>query len=484
MSGETTAPADVPRAEIQARIFDAGAMVEQPFAGGRGSILLGGRYGYTGFLLSKVAPDYSLGYWDYQARLAYRVTPTDTISLFAFGAYDRLTNELRRANLLDVQFHRLDLRWDHRDEDTRARLALTASADHEANGEDRVDGAVSDATRRGLRLRGEIAHRFAAFRLRAGADVGLERFTDDRVTLGGRSFAYDPRNDLVSGAWVDLVARPARGVEIVPGLRVDLFRTRGDLELVADPRLAVRFRLGRGVSLVSAVGVAHQVPTASIPVPGRAVGGLEGAPLQEAYQASEALELALPSYVFVKLTAFAARIHVPRYGTAAENHGLEVFVRRDFTKTLGFLLSYTLARTSRPGSLTGLSEFDRTHVLSAVLGYDLGAGFRLGVRGFFETGRPYVQRCPYPSCSPGPVPAIDAPYPYVATGRMPSFFRFDARFEKRWTFGERWIAATLEWFNATLSTEPDYVAWDPMLGSKVIRRSALTLPSLGVEAGY
>ncbi len=85
MADETTEPSTVGRAEAQARVFDAGAMVEQPFADQRGSVLLGGRYGYTGALLSLVAPDYSLGYWDYQARLAYRVADHDRVSAFAFG---------------------------------------------------------------------------------------------------------------------------------------------------------------------------------------------------------------------------------------------------------------------------------------------------------------------------------------------------------------------------------------------------------------
>ena len=90
MSGETTAPSPVARAEAQARVFDAGAMIEQPFANGRGSALLAGRYSYTQALLALVAPEYGLGYWDYQARLAYNTSPRDRLSVMAFGAYDHL----------------------------------------------------------------------------------------------------------------------------------------------------------------------------------------------------------------------------------------------------------------------------------------------------------------------------------------------------------------------------------------------------------
>jgi len=95
MAGDTTSPSSVGRAEAQARIFDAGAMVEEPFAGGRGSALVAARYSYTQALLSLVAPDYELGYWDYQARLAYRLSSKDRVMLFGFGAFDHLRNKAR-----------------------------------------------------------------------------------------------------------------------------------------------------------------------------------------------------------------------------------------------------------------------------------------------------------------------------------------------------------------------------------------------------
>jgi hypothetical protein len=95
-----------------ARVFDAGAFVELPFAGGRGSALVGGRYSYTQALLALVAPDFALGYWDYQARVAYAVGQHQRLSLFAFGALDRLEKTGQPAPLFDTYFHRLDARWE------------------------------------------------------------------------------------------------------------------------------------------------------------------------------------------------------------------------------------------------------------------------------------------------------------------------------------------------------------------------------------
>ncbi|MGZ3424268.1 MAG: TonB family protein [Polyangiales bacterium] len=482
MAGETTAPRREPHAEAQARIFDAGAMAEQPFDGGKGSALVGARYGYTGFIISKVAPDYSLGYWDYQARIAHTIGERDTLSVFAFGGYDHLSNVAAGRDLFDVQFHRVDLRWDRTSSEGRSRVAATFAYDHTLNAPDDAGPSGSTSTTRGLRLRAELDRRVGkGLRLRAGADVGFDRFSAEEQQIGQRVLGFGARTDAYGGAWIDLVARPSHLIEIVPGFHFDVFRARGETFLAPDPRLATRFRLGEGVALVSAFGVAHQLPTVTVPVPGRTLNGLEAAQ-QEAYQASESIEVALPSHMLAKVTAFVSRIRVPHFGVAARNYGGELFVRRDFSERFGGFLSYTLSRTERPGTYFGVSEFDRTHVLSLVLGYDLGRGFRIGTRAFFESGRPYVTQCPTPDC--GPAPAPQTSFPYVQTGRLPAFFRIDVRFEKRWTFEHgRWFAATFEWFNATLSKEAEGLDWTPA-GLRPDQRSALTLPSIGVEAGY
>ena len=79
-----------PHGELSARVYDANAFVETPFDAGRGAVAVGGRYAYTGPLVSVVVPHYSLGYWDYQVRASHRVGDRDTVTLFAFGAHDEL----------------------------------------------------------------------------------------------------------------------------------------------------------------------------------------------------------------------------------------------------------------------------------------------------------------------------------------------------------------------------------------------------------
>jgi hypothetical protein len=464
MAGETSAPRDVARGEAQARVFDASGLVETPFANGRGSAAIGGRYSYMGAILAAVAPDYGLGYGDAQARIGYAVSDRDTVSLFAFSAFDKLTNEALKRTLFDISFHRIDLRWDRRTEGGRIRVAATLGADRALATDEGRDDRGTFATSKSARVRLELDQRIArGLRLRAGGDLGVERFENDRDPR----FSSASRTDAIGGVFLEAIARASSRIELVPGVRVDVARSRGEDFIFVDPRFASRVRVAEGVAWISAFGVAHQLPTAVVRVPGIPPGALELSP-QQAFQMSQGIEVALPEKMLAKVTAFRTRL-LGR-DVQGNNYGVEIFLRRDFTERLGGFLSYTFSRTERwANGDVFVSGFDRTHVLSLVLGYNLGRGFRVGGRLYYSSGRPYFVSCGGVTCE----------------GRMPPFSRVDLRFEKRWTFTSgSWIAGTFEWFNALLSREAEYAEWNPQTGVTVFRRSPLTIPSVGVEAGF
>jgi TonB family protein len=483
MAGETTPPSTVARGEAQARIFDAGGMAEQPFASGNGSALVGGRYGYTGALLSFVAPDYSLQYWDYQARLAYRVSEHERLSAFSFGAYDFLRNEKIGRTLFNVEFHRLDLRWDRETDGGRMRLGATLASDKTLDAVENARDQGTGSKSRGARIRFEIDQRMASgVRARGGADVGVDRFDVDRQQQGNRTVPFPAHTDVYGGAYLDFVTRPAPRVELVPGFRFDLFRVRDQTVVAPEPRLASRVGVASGIAWISALGVTHQVPTFVVPIPGSNVSRFDVSS-QEVWQASEAIEAALPWRLLAKATAFRNVVFLVDGSGRQYNHGIELFLRRDFTERLGGFVSYTLSRADRYlGNARELSTFDRPHVLSVVLGYDLGKGFRAGGRYVVMSGRPYELPCPTPECVSVSPPTMT--FPYLHSGRFPAFSRLDVRFEKKWRFDSgAWIAATFEWFNALLARELDTAFLTPQ-GIAFTGRSPLTLPSIGVEAGY
>jgi hypothetical protein len=484
LAGETTAPSDHSRAEAQARIFDASAVVEQPFAEGRGSAVLGGRYSYTQAILAAVAPDYELGYGDYQARLSYAATPRDRLTAFAFGGFDYLGNKVRDMALFDVEFHRVDLRWDHGWTDGRLRTAVTLASDRVLTTPD-DDGAPGSVQRsRGVRTRMEIDQALGdSARLRLGGDAEVARVGAEREQIDEVAVQYPSRTDVTTGVYADLSLRPGLGVEVVPGARLDFARTRGgETRTFFEPRLSTRTRLARGLVHLGGFGLAHQLPAASIRVPASRPTLLESS-VQSSRQAMQGIEYALPSSMLGRTSLFLNDTDIEGEGTHGRAYGVEQFLRRDFTKKLGGFLSYTLSRAEgMVGRYEVLSIHDRTHVLSAVLGYDFGAGFRLGVRGYVASGKARTVNCPTPDCGPGDAMA---PQPYSREVRLPAFSRVDFRFEKKFRFENGvWLTATFEWFNALLAEEVENLYWEPTAGIVEDRQSALTLPSVGVEAGW
>lgn len=546
LAGETKGPTGELHGEGNLRLFDAGALVEVPFDQGRGSVLLGGRYSYTAALVSLAAPDVRLDYWDYQGRVAYALTPDDTVSAFAFGSYDFLgevrneqvrsegRTEQRLSTVFATQFHRLDLRWDHRlPHKGKMRVAATIGSDSTAT--DDIQG-IRD---RMIGTRLYVEQPVDDVLVRGGVDALLDHYDLADAELGqSASDLYPPRNDLVLGAHLDAVIHPAPRWEVVPGLRFDYFSSVRDLanQPVAerrfrtnaaipavDPRLLSRLALSKAVTLVSTFAVTHQTPSFFIPVPGLQLGRL-GQGLQTGVQTSQGVEVSLPlAFTFTPTvfhhTYLGLNDFLATCGEVSDEEddqcvdrrvrgrtiGFELLLRRALTQKLTGWISYTLSRTTRTtqvslfarrgGQTEILGDFDRTHVLNVIGAYDLGAGWRAGARFFFYTGRPYSRR------------VLDVPVPPYNDQRMPAFHRFDARLEKQWTIGKSGrLSLVFEWLNFTLQKEVASVDCRPAEGSRGIvdqRRAAsgnlppeafdkctfqelgpITIPSVGVEGAF
>jgi hypothetical protein len=374
----------------------------------------------------------------------------------------------------------VDLRYDHPTSGGTLRLAATFSEDDQLTAEQTPTGVGSNASLKGPggRIRAELDQRLdERIRVRAGADASVTRFDVDTT---GRT-TYAPHTDVEGGLYADVVWRPVRAMELVPGVRLDGYETRGQTTFAPQPRAAANVKLAPFLSWISAMGVAHQEPTEEVFIPSKLPDAIDEAS-RTSFQFSEAVEARLPSSMRARLTAFYAHVVAPSVSGELRSEGLEVFLRRDFTERLGGFVSYTLSRSDTSlRSKTAESTWDRTHLVSVVLGYDLGGGWRVGGRFFFESGRPWYASCPNPTCAP----ELGAPgMGYQMTGRLPPFYRLDARVEKRWTFsGGQWFAVTLEGFNVLDTAEPIYADYSPIRGVVIEKQSPVILPSIGVEGG-
>jgi hypothetical protein len=488
ITAETTepeAPQDGrPHGEFSARVYDANAYAITPYDNGQGTVSVSGRYGYTGLITSLIVPDYSLGYWDYQVRASHKLQGKDTFTLFAFGAHDEL--HYRGAPTFRVEYHRVDLRYDHPVPGGNLRIAATAKFDDALTALQTNTGAGTFAAQKdtGGRLRAELDETMTReVRLRAGADVSVTDFSEDTYpSIDGFKASVGPHTDVEGGAYGDVVWRPLRTLEVVPGVRFDGYQIRGQTRWAPQPRLATRLKLTREIAWLSALGTAHQEPTEEILAPSKIPSPIDQAP-QTIYQYSEGIEAKLPSNMRVRVTGFYSHlIATDILGTSlsaeGDSGGGELFVQRDFSERLGGFLSYTLSRTVQSsGGVTTRVAWDRTHVVSLVLGYDLGNNWRVGARLFAESGRPYPEVC-VANCNASN-PVFENP-----PGNLPIFWRVDTRLEKRWVFQDgKWLAGTVECFNTFDKAEPSGDEYVPGRGLVVLNQSAIILPSIGIEGG-
>jgi len=537
VNGETRGPASRMGGEANVRLFDAGALGEAPFAGGKGDALVAGRYGYPSLLVPIFAPDTQLGYWDYQGRISYRVAPRDTLTAFLFGSFDELDQRDRFDHIDGTQtvgpyytvfrtmFHRADLRWDHAVPGGNLRTALTLGTDNSMQGDSPTSSrSVISET---IQLRTELDRRLSTrLRARAGADVLIGHY-DYPFTLdaGGVGLSQDcpARNDVTFGGYADVVWRVHPRVEIIPGMRFDVFTSRptsavdpdkcltfvvGDRAAAApaaDPRLAARVMVNKRLTWVGTLAVTHQPPSFVVPIPGGDIGSLANG-LQSAVQASQGFEADLPWAMSLKGTFFLqeyfgmtdalASCNITGGGgfhlaclderTRGRSFGLEVLLRRSFSKRIGGWLSYTFSRSTvevdhpHPGETSSTpSSFDRPHVLNAAVSFDFGRGWHAGSRFTYYTGLPYT-------------PTIDFGVPTAAynSARLPDFWRLDVRIEKRWRLGARGtFALVLEGMNITFNKEAVGIecGGGDFGGSGKCQPQYIgpvSVPSLGVEAVY
>jgi hypothetical protein len=549
VSGETTnrgpgVPSAGTHGEYNVRLFDAGAMIETPFGPkNRGSVLLGGRYSYTAFLLTQIASDTLLDYWDYQARATYDLTPDDQIGVFAFGSYDYLGQRTptQDITLFGTEFHRVDLRYDRKlgDKGTM-RLGVTTGFDRSRAQEDRfvrdrVVGARSEWT--------YYAH--PRVLVRAGTDVQMDSY-DVQVVSGtlapsvARVANYFPsRTDLAFGARADAVVAVARGFEVTPGARVDLFASQGATATGVDPRLAMRTEVTPKVRILSALGIAHQPPSFVVPVPGFQPGGLRGG-LQTAYQEAIGIEADVVEAVTATATVFHNAFYdmsdplgtsppqlsgcppgtfpadsiagdrgrsggggnptcgVPRFepGTigpdrsgggqqAADSRGARTaanaFEVRTRGEAIGLELFLKKKLTSRVG---GFLSYTLSRSTRAYGGRDYIATFDrthvVNTALAFDLGKNWRAGTRFTFYTGLP----KAPDPTSDSTRLDPFYRVDLRLEKRWQLRRTWwISAVAEWLNATLTKEA-VATTCTLAGCQAQLIGPVTIPSIGVEGGF
>ncbi|KYF72595.1 TonB-dependent receptor plug domain-containing protein, partial [Sorangium cellulosum] len=507
IEAESAPPSDVWRGEGSLRFVDLGGVVEGPMDRDT-HVLVGGHYAAGAALASALVPSVDVGYADYQARIVNRLGPEERFTVLAFGAYDYLASIDEDAGaggrnvLLDSDFHRLDLRYD-RDEaasGARVRAALTFGLDQSRG------VGVESARAWKVNARLSLARPLLGGRalLRAGVDAAVDSYDitprpagadgePDDVPAEGtaqldESFPelFRSRLDLALGAWADALLVLDERSTITPGVRVDHYTSLGATAVAVDPRIVGRFGIGEHVRLIPAFGLASQLPGLA-PLPALQIGGIPGG-LQRSLQSSFGVEanagpVNFSATVFRQVTlglsdpigtGRGTNLSTERFlaRSLGDTYGLELGARGALRRDMFFLASYTLSRSTRTREQRTIpSAYDRTHVAHVALLYDLGKGWRGGIRHVFYTGFPADE------ITPGR-PAREDP------DRIQPFYRLDVRLSKRWALSERsYLGLVFDLQNATLTKEVFDVSCDDS-GCTPQTIGPITMPGLAIEGGF
>ncbi len=525
VAGHTAEPTYTTRAEASIRLVDAGAMVETQALDNSLSIMLGGRYSYTAAIISLVAPEIDLSYWDYQGRVQYRLSGSETLTAFGFGSLDNAT-ETRpngdKVSIFDLIFHRLNLRYKRSLEDGGFwELSTLGGVDITAGDEDDGLSMQDRLLGVGLRMERPLAKNLL---FRAGVDVQADtysvHFEEEELEEGSAppdvteeeedariEEMFPSRTDVVTGAQLDVVWEPEPGVRITPGTRLDLYFSSGHSFVGVEPRISAAFDVSERVTLHHGLGVVNQMPSFVIPLPG--VQPSIGRGLQHAVQHSAGVETHLGAGVDATATVYQniqtnltdalSTIHTDQEFNPEDDvrgmgsgRGLEILLERPLSMNLGGYVSYTLAYTQRSvDRYSGPSSFDRRHVLGAALGYQLGQGWIFGARGTYYTGVPgtvrrggVISEAPAVDGAPTPMqPVMQTLAGNISVDRTEPFWRLDWRLEKRWTIGTQgqWWSIVAEVLNTTLNKEMVSRECGPEgCHDEVV--GPVTIPSIGVEA--
>lgn len=521
------------RGEVDLRLTDTGALLEIPFdrprdpeclreaetiddrkarraakaacqGPGRGALTLGGRYSYTGLILSAIPGiNVKLSYWDYQARLDHDLGRRARYTAFVFGSYDELgpraantTVEGENGELittldrnpdpyLRLEFHRIDQRIRQRlgprgHIDYRLALGLDRSGlqaiqVHEWRVVPRIDAQLR--IREDLTLHAGLDQEFQIFRLpRGGLDGSTFPIEDLGLLLAERFVS-------VTGVYADLAYRHG-AIELRPGVRADLWAQVGTSPYLpgartrvsafgVDPRLLLREQVGERIALRQSLGVYHQAPDPPVPIPGVETIGLEDG-LQRNTQGSFGWEWTIADRLILVQDAYLGRLtNMQDYelseGVSADSGstewddylirvsgwawGLETMLRLIPDGKVYGWLAYTLSWSVRDYPLGGYAPatWDQRHILNAVLGWNINRKWRIGGRLHVNSGRPYTSRRVKEDGTLENL--IEAMSEHRNDARLPAFMQLDLRVERMFLLRDFRLHLYLDLANANFARE-------------------------------
>jgi len=465
---------------VDARLFDAGALVSAPVAGG--TVAVAGRYSYTGEIVSRFSSNLRLRYWDYQLRADRRVGPLQ-LTLLVFGSGDDFVpTSGKKVDELQLGFHRVSLRAVLPVLGGRLQGSVVLGIDHSQAPIADTYPIIVDARNVAPRL--SYARSFGPADVAVGFDGEIARYeptyigplqNDDNWDLASHRTAY-----LLAG-YASTTVHAGSRLTVTPEVRYDHYEVSGAQAHDLAPRLSARIALRDDTGIRIAGGHFTQLPSLPLQLPGAEAFGLRLLGLQTSWQSSLGVETVAIPDVELTVTGFLQHYQLTElrdptltsFNTVASEllarrealaYGMEMMARRPLTNRLYGWISYTLSNSQRAygGGAVGPSDWDQRHVLNVVAGYRVGHN-TLGARFHLNTGRPIVLN--------------------DAVLRLPTFYQLDLRADHVIYYNKVTVNLYAELVNAT-ATDDVYSYNQP--ANQAIQQSSyrIVLPSLGMRVEF
>jgi TonB family protein len=469
-------------------------------------------------------------YYDYQLRTDVQLGGDDRLFVLFFGSDDRLaiaSNEPAEAIKINldtaITFHRFLAQWRKQITDRlTSRLTPTAGFNWVKMN---IGDAKIDLLTINVLLREDLEYRVSRrVTLRFGVDASFEQDRFDTLV----PLPLDYRN---SGAGEDLGAgnvlplssdvHPVKvrlfqfgiglygdaivslgTLQLVCGVRAELYRYVDLLKLAVDPRVTARLQLVPSTTLKAAAGMFSQQPEPN------EVNDTFGNPrlgLKHAAHFSLGVEHRFLPFLVLDAQLYAIRrfemvlpttavrqaadgtLQPLRFGNqgGAYSYGLEVMLKHDVTRRFYGWLAYTLSRSMAQQEPDGPYlpfVFDQTHILTLVASVRLGLGWELGARFRLVSGRPDTP------VLGGIFDSDQDLYRRIIgarlDGRLSLFHQLDLRVEKTWLFKLWRLAVYLDVQNVYNATNPEAMLYDYRYQNSGPLRGLPILPSLGIRGTF
>lgn len=521
---------------LAADFLDASGLIKIPITP-KFRAAVAGRFGWLDRVVDALDDDFSEifvvpKYSDYQAKATLDLRENEALSFLLLGAHDRLERAVlardpkeRKSESESLDFQRYSLAYE-RSFDDGTSVLVTPGITYERTRKNALYAGIPaqlevEAWRWAVRAEyraplenwiklslGADAEGASHLVFRTGS-LNVPAREGDLYVFGrppGDDVAADDYRVELAGVAPFAVAELEFGpLKLSPGLRLDVFAVDGEralpanttqLELgyfrthfVFEPRIAFELQIFEPLSLRGAAGIYHQAPESEEL---SAVFGSPALGLARAHHATLGALVSLAAGVSAELTTYYEALDelvsratntTPQLARAlvqrgeGTNIGAQVLLRKRFAAGLSGWLSYTLSRSERrdaPDLPVRLFDYDQTHVLSAVAGYEFES-WNFGARVRWSSGFP---RTPVESAFVDL--RRDRFQPIFGehnSTRIPAFFQADLRIERSFDFHPAKASIYLDLQNITFQKNVEELTYS----ADYQERGSITgLPFLGV----